>query len=93
MFKLFYMGGTLFMSILSVLFLLVIITAVYTATGITNRKVVSSESFKMRASYIRGIGLFAMITGILGQLIGFYQGFSAIERAGDIVSIPKNPTS
>ena len=37
-----------------------------------------------RIGYGKSIGLFAMITGILGQLIGFYQAFSAIEKAGDI---------
>ena len=30
------------------------------------------------------MGLFTMITGILGQLIGLMMAFSAIERAGDI---------
>jgi hypothetical protein len=84
MFNLFYMGGKGFMSILSILLLLVIIATVYTATGITNDKIGSIESFKLRASYIRGVGLFAMITGILGQLIGLYQAFIAIEEAADI---------
>ncbi len=84
MFKLFYMGGALFMSILSILLLIVIISTVYTAAGITYRKIITLEAFKQRASYIRGVGLFAMITGILGQLIGLYEAFMAIEKARDI---------
>ena len=84
MFKLFYEGGPLFMGILSILLLLVIIATVFTVTGIIGRKFEIPESFRQRAGYIRSVGLFAMITGILGQLIGLYQAFIAIEKAGDI---------
>jgi biopolymer transport protein ExbB/TolQ len=38
----------------------------------------------MRIRHIRSFGLFGMITGILGQLIGLYQAFAVIEEVGDI---------
>ncbi|HYW96970.1 MAG TPA: MotA/TolQ/ExbB proton channel family protein [Bacteroidales bacterium] len=84
MFELFYEGGALFMGILSILLLLVIIATVSTVTGIIGRKFEKPGSFNQRAGYIRAVGLFAMITGILGQLIGLYEAFIAIQNAGDI---------
>ncbi len=47
-------------------------------------KLTNSESFKHRLTYLKAMGLFTMITGILGQLIGLLMAFGAIERAGDI---------
>ena len=39
---------------------------------------------RSRLAHIKSIGLFSLITGILGQLIGLYGAFAAIERAMDI---------
>ena len=49
-----------------------------------NSKESNLEIVRRRMGYGKSIGLFAMITGIFGQLIGFYEAFSAIENAGDI---------
>ena len=35
----------------------------------------------------KSIGLLALITGILGQMIGLFVAFAAIERAGDVAPI------
>ncbi len=35
-------------------------------------------------AWVKEIGLMALITGILGTLIGMHQACDAIERAGDI---------
>jgi biopolymer transport protein ExbB/TolQ len=56
----------------------------YHFIAVFNSKKSSLEAVLRRIGYGKSIGLFAMITGILGQLIGFYQAFSAIENAGDI---------
>jgi biopolymer transport protein ExbB/TolQ len=78
------MGGPLFMSILSILFFAMAAWYIYHMILIFNPKQVSAETALRRIGYGKSIGLFALITGILGQLIGLYDAFSAIEKAGDI---------
>jgi hypothetical protein len=82
--ELFYMGGTLFMSILTLILLVILIWSIYYfITGLNTNKE-KSRLIIHRLSYLKSFGFFAMITGILGQLTGMYSAFSAIETAGDI---------
>ena len=71
------------MGILSFLLLMIIVITVINTLRISNNKF-SDEGIRTQLSYVKSIGLFAMITGILGQLIGLYSAFSAIEQAGDV---------
>lgn len=82
--NLFFMGGPLFMSILTILLVIMIAWFLYHFIAVYNSKQLSLEIVLRRIGYGKSIGLFAMITGIFGQLIGFYHAFSAIEDAGDI---------
>ncbi len=82
--NLFHQGGPLFMGILTILLLILLATAVIFAINIFSGKSQKSESFVHRLTYVKSMGLFTMITGILGQLIGLLMAFGAIERAGDI---------
>lgn len=41
---------------------------------------------RIKISYIKSVGLFALIMGILGQLIGLYQAFMGIEAMGSVSS-------
>ncbi|MGC9342850.1 MAG: MotA/TolQ/ExbB proton channel family protein [Bacteroidales bacterium] len=84
MFELFYMGGPLFMGILSILLLIVIVITVVFLVKVLNRQVESTANFRQQIKYIRAVGLFALVTGILGQLVGLYAAFIAIEAAADI---------
>jgi len=81
---LFYMGGTLFMSILTILFVLMLAYSVFSLISILNSKNGEVLKIRSRLVYIKSIGLFSIITGIFGQLIGLYMAFSAIEKAADI---------
>lgn len=81
---LFFMGGTLFMSILSILLVVMIAWILYHFIAAYKSKPLNLEMLLRRMGYGKSIGLFAMITGIFGQLIGFYEAFSVIELAGDI---------
>nr|WP_321406033.1 MotA/TolQ/ExbB proton channel family protein [uncultured Carboxylicivirga sp.] len=78
---LFFMGGPLFMSILTLLFIGMIAWFVYhfIVANFTDK-----EKVLRYMKYGKSIGLFALITGILGQLIGFYDAFSAIEKMGEV---------
>ncbi len=80
----FVMGGTLFMSILTILLVIIVATSIYFAMAIANGKAKEKVNFKQQLKYVKSIGLFTMITGILGQLIGLFSAFSAIEQVGDM---------
>ncbi|MFO7671688.1 MAG: MotA/TolQ/ExbB proton channel family protein [Bacteroidales bacterium] len=82
--NLFHVGGPLFMGILTILLLILLATSVGFAIFISNGKAQKAENFRYRLTYLKSMGLFTMITGILGQLIGLLMAFGAIERAGDI---------
>ena len=80
----FVMGGSLFMSILTILLVIIVAVSVYFAISIANGKAADKESFRHQLRYIKSLALFTMITGILGQMIGLFSAFIAIEGAGDI---------
>jgi biopolymer transport protein ExbB/TolQ len=80
----FIMGGTLFMSILTILLVIIIAVSVYYAFMIASGKTRDKSNFSHQLKYVRSIGLFTMIVGILGQMIGLFMAFTAIEAAEDI---------
>ena len=80
----FVMGGAAFMSILTILLVIIVAVSVYFVIGIANGKALDKEGFRYQLKYVKSLGLFTMITGILGQLIGLFSAFVAIEGAGDV---------
>jgi len=82
--NLFHQGGPLFMGILTILLILIVAVTVFFTWMILSGRAVKTTSFPHKLAYLKSMGLFTMITGILGQLIGLLMAFSAIERAGDI---------
>ncbi|MEQ8882226.1 MAG: MotA/TolQ/ExbB proton channel family protein [Cyclobacteriaceae bacterium] len=83
MVELFYMGGTLFMSILTIIFVAMIVVAVLNGIPVIRGEIESAEG-RAKIAYIKSVGLFALVIGILGQLIGLTDAFRAIEAAGDV---------
>ena len=80
---LFYMGGPLFMSILTlVLIANVAWTLFHLLAGLGKSK--NQEKTLELLAYGKSIGTFALVTGILGQLIGLYSAFTAIEASNSI---------
>ncbi len=73
MIELFQMGGMLFMSLLTIEFGLVLFFAV--------KAFINNDS---STSKIKSAGLLAAITGILGQLIGLFSAFEAIQQMGSV---------
>jgi flagellar motor component MotA len=84
MFDLFYMGGPIFMGLLSFIFIAVLVVAVVNGLPVLNGKVADPEEAVRRVSYIRQVGLLALVVGVLGQLIGLYEAFRAIEIVRDV---------
>jgi len=81
---LFYQGGPLFMSILTILLVIMTVWIVYHLVRVFQSQQLNREKVLRKLKYGRSIGLFALIVGILGQLIGFYEAFSVMERVGEI---------
>ena len=80
----FFMGGPLFMSILTIVLVVMTVWILYHFISGYKSVQLSRETILRRLGYGKSIGLFAMIIGILGQLIGLYDAFAAIEKMGDI---------
>lgn len=80
MMSLFYMGGTFFMSILTLILLSIVVVSILNALRIRLSKEVSD--FQLNS--IKSMGLFAMVFGMLGQLIAIFSAFEYIEEAGGI---------
>ncbi|MDB4582611.1 MotA/TolQ/ExbB proton channel family protein [Draconibacterium sp.] len=80
--ELFYMGGPLFMGILTGLLIVLVAWAVFHFFPVFIKKEINSAKTKARLKQFKTIGTFALIVGILGQLIGLYGAFSAIEEMG-----------
>lgn len=80
----FITGGPLFMSILTILLVVIVAVSVYFALSIANGKAKEKTNFSHQLKYIKSIGLFTMITGILAQMIGLFSAFTIIEEVGDI---------
>lgn len=82
--NLFYMGGPLFMGILTSILIIMVAWSIFHFLPVLLKKDSNIEKTRARLKHIKTIGTFALVTGILGQLIGLYYAFAAIEQAGDI---------
>jgi putative Mn2+ efflux pump MntP len=82
--NLFYMGGALFMGILTTLLVIMLAVSIYFLVSIASGKSLDKPNFRHQLTYVKSVGLFSMITGILGQLIGLVEAFKAIEQVNDI---------
>ena len=77
-----WIGGTLFMSILSISFTIIIGVTILNILRITKGKY--AEHQKLNIGDIGAIGTFAIIWGIFGQSIGLFSALQALEAAADI---------
>lgn len=73
MIELFQMGGLFFMTILTIEFALILFFVAKQLLGHTSQ-----------IATVKGIGLLAIITGVLGQLIGLFSAFEAIQNMGSV---------
>ena len=76
----FSMGGTLFMSIITICGIGVVVFSVQKIIHLY----VKNEPKKSGLDMILLFGSLAIVLGFLGQAIGLFLAFTAIEQAGDI---------
>ena len=74
---LFYMGGPLFMGILTIVLIATVSVAIINYLRL-NKGVITNISI------VKEIGIFGLIFGIFGQTLGLYSAFSIIEQAGTV---------
>ena len=78
------MGGWEFMSVLTILALVVIAFCVKKAVDLFSGQEMSEQKLKWGLKYIRFFGMLALVTGVFGQVIGLFQAFQAIEQIKEV---------
>jgi hypothetical protein len=78
-----WMGGALFMTVLSICLTVIIVTTILNSIRIVNGNYKPGKQF-LTIQDIKAIGIFAIIWGIFGQSIGLFSALQAIEAAADI---------
>ena len=86
MIELFHMGGALFMGVLTLLLFIILVIAVVSFRHIYIGNPVQMVRIRYQLNYLRTVGLFALVFGILGQMIGLYSAFQHIEVVGHVSS-------
>lgn len=77
----FIMGGYEFMSVLTLEFIIATAWIVYQFIKGYNLKQANQEKILRKIGYGKSIGVFALATGFLGQMIGLIGMFDAIRNA------------
>ena len=78
-----WMGGTLFMSVLSISFTIILATVILNIIRVT-RGSYNPEKQILVITDIKAIGIFAIVWGVFGQSIGLFSALQAMEAAADI---------
>lgn len=81
---LFFQGGVLFMSVLTLLLILAIVVAFVNGRAVLSKDQEPLEEKRAKLSYIKSIGTLAIIVGIFGQLLGLISAFDTIEGVGGV---------
>ena len=81
---LFFQGGELFMSVLTLLLILAIVVAFVNGRAVLSKDQEPLVEKRAKLSYIKSIGTLAIIVGIFGQLLGLISAFDTIEGVGGV---------
>ena len=72
------------MGLLTIIALFAFVVAIINAIPIFTHKVAEVSVTRHKLGYIKSLGLLALVFGLLGQLIGLYSAFQAIETMGEV---------
>ena len=78
-----WMGGALFMTVLSISLATIIGTTILNIVRLTKDNYNPTNQYLVIGD-IKAIGIFAIVWGVFGQSIGMFSALQAIEAAGDI---------
>ena len=82
--SLFYQGGAVFMGILTLLLLAVVVWNVYHFIVFSKSNKETLPVVLRKFGYGKSIGIFSLVTGILGQMIGLFSAFSYLQDVSDV---------
>jgi biopolymer transport protein ExbB/TolQ len=77
--ELFYRGGIEFMTFLTILLVVATGWIIYHFIRVYISKDTKQEKLLRRIGYGKTIGLFALIVGLIGQMLGLYAMFYAVQ--------------
>ncbi len=77
-------NGLLFISILTLTLIILFVWAIYHGLPVLRKQTNLPSKSKFKIKHLKSIGLFALIMGVLHQLMSLYSIYSAIEEAADI---------
>jgi len=80
--SLFYQGGAAFMGVLTLLLLVLLVWNVYHLVVYSRKDRELTLLRKLKQG--RSIGLFALVFGVLGQMLGLFQAFGVLREVSDI---------
>jgi len=80
----YHQGGPGFMGVLSLLLVIMVAWIVYHFIVAYSGKKMSIEKALRKLGYGRSIGLFALVTGFLGQIIGLLQAMNYVNLMGSV---------
>lgn len=79
--NLFFTGGPIFMGTLTIFLIITTAWIIYHFVRAYNSKYINQELVFRKLGYGKTMGLFTLITGFLGQMMGLAAMFDAIESA------------
>jgi predicted transcriptional regulator len=72
------------MGIVTLIGLLMVSYGVIKGIQVFSRPDLDAGKIRHQLTYIKSLGVFALVTGILGQFVGLYEAFDTIERMGEV---------
>ncbi|NOU59911.1 hypothetical protein [Marinifilum caeruleilacunae] len=87
---LFIIGGPFFMWVLTLLLIITLAWIIYHIILVYSSQQIDKAVFLRKLGYGKSIGLFALVTGILGQMFGFFGCFRAAKE-GAVKSLNYEP--
>ena len=81
---LFIMGGPLYMGILTILFIIMVAWIIYHFVVAYSGQKMSLETALRKVGYGRSIGLFILVFGFSGQLIGLSHALADVAHMGGV---------
>ena len=72
------------MGMLSIVFLVILVIAVINGAPLLSKTTTADDQHIKRLGFIKSLGLFAFVLGMLGQFLGLFQAFDIISSGMEI---------
>ena len=86
MLNLLYEGGPLFIGLITIIFFIILVISFVNGMPILKHPNQNVDQHRTRISYVRSLGLLALIIGITGQLMSLYSSFNAMTTVNGSIA-------